>query len=1490
MLLPSCNEYDRAIDNINGRLDRIENTQIASLQEQINAINTTLPQLENTDKELKDYIENLQSSFTLLQQSVEAVNTKIDEVKNSLLGDIATNKSELLAQLETVKTYLQNQLTQIGNTLSSLQTKDSDLEKRIDELEKQVEQLAGMSGSTDWVNATFATLEQHNALASEVATIKGQIEAINKSISDLETRLNEKVANDIATVLATLNADIQQKVSEITTEYTEAISNAKSEITAAYTAALNNAITNVENSLKQWVNEQLSGYLTIAAAEAKLAALQSAITDGDTALQEELRELTKALEDAEKSITEAYTKAIKDAIATNNGIFNTQIATEIATVNVRIDEELASVNARISTLEQRVGLIESKIATIEEQIANINRSIESLEDLIDALEEALSSPSEGSGASSDEVVALKLKDAELKKMIDDLRSYVDTKLSNTKDWTEATFATLEQYTALTTELETIRVLIAANQASNTQAINDAITACENNMKGWVSEQLEGYYTIAQIEAKLAALQSAITEGDAALQEQIDVIVKVLADAKTEITEAYTKAINDAITTNNGVIDDKIENAISEVNTRIDNEVAALNAKITALENRLQKVEDDIATINEQIDNINNSIEALKNTDTELKEYIDSLQATADNLQNRIDTINAKIDALQKTLETNGSPANAEVLAQLNTLKAELENELSQINRTIASLQAKDAELEKKITDLQNYVDTELSKTEDWAEATFATLEQYNSLANEVATIKAQITAINTSIVDLETRLNAKIATDIAAAVATLNADIQQKIKDITDAYTAAINTAKSEITAAYTAAIESAISALETSMQSWVNEQLKGYYTISEVDAHLSALEQEFNSKLDAQKAYLEGLISALSEELKGMIANNTALISALRSDVSTIQNSTLVENANKIAENATSIATNAQNIIVNAEAISANSGNIGANTSKIAENKSAIEANAALIAENKSAIAALETSTNSAIAKNATDIANNAENIAKNAELIAKNATAINNNAEAIAQNTADIAQLQQDLATTKTEITEAYKSAISTAISTLNGELRGEIATQVSALNTRIDNEVATINTAINTLTARVTTLEEEVVAIKQQIAKILSDIADMKEDIANLIARIQSVSYVPKYSDGIATMDYGTKTAEFDFLVSPKSAVAELAKVWNSALSVQAVYTQTRAVEFINLPITEFVADNSNGVISIKVSGTNLSEAFYTEQQDAKAMLQISDGNSSLTSEYISMTPNFNIQFEDLQVKAICCKNWDTNNDGELSYAEAAAVTDIGDVFYRNKAITAFTEFKYFTGVRTLSAKAFTACTNLWKISIPENVISFKNGNATGVTSSNIAEYTEYYGTFLGSGVVSITLPRKFETIGASAFYGSSLKCINFNEGLTSIKTAAFKQCDGLTNIELPESLNTISAEAFSYCDNLINITIPKFVTTIGNNAFEYCDKMSIIYCKPLTPPISGDNSSHGPLGSNYTSGKIIYVPTESVSAYKTAAGWKNHASLIYGYDFE
>ena len=47
--------------------------------------------------------------------------------------------------------------------------------------------------------------------------------------------------------------------------------------------------------------------------------------------------------------------------------------------------------------------------------------------------------------------------------------------------------------------------------------------------------------------------------------------------------------------------------------------------------------------------------------------------------------------------------------------------------------------------------------------------------------------------------------------------------------------------------------------------------------------------------------------------------------------------------------------------------------------------------------------------------------------------------------------------------------------------------------------------------------------------------------------------------------------------------------------------------------------------------------------------------------------------NITFADSNVKAICVQNWDTDDDGELSEAEASAVNTLGQVFTYNTDIT-------------------------------------------------------------------------------------------------------------------------------------------------------------------------------------------------------------------------
>ena len=82
------------------------------------------------------------------------------------------------------------------------------------------------------------------------------------------------------------------------------------------------------------------------------------------------------------------------------------------------------------------------------------------------------------------------------------------------------------------------------------------------------------------------------------------------------------------------------------------------------------------------------------------------------------------------------------------------------------------------------------------------------------------------------------------------------------------------------------------------------------------------------------------------------------------------------------------------------------------------------------------------------------------------------------------------------------------------------------------------------------------------------------------------------------------------------------------------------------------------------------------------------------------------------------------------------------------------------------------------------------------------------------------------------------------------------------------------------------SLTSVTIGDSVTTIGYSAFYKCWSLTSVYCKAVTPPaLSGSNVFY----NNASSGRAIYVPMESVEAYKSASGWSNYASFIVGYEF-
>ena len=253
-------------------------------------------------------------------------------------------------------------------------------------------------------------------------------------------------------------------------------------------------------------------------------------------------------------------------------------------------------NDALTDLDNRVSELEGgKIASIEQQIERINISISDLEEVSNNLKEQIATLEKSDKATADEIAKLKAKDTELEQAISALRDYVNSLNQGTRDWVSATYATLEQFNALASTLASLQEQLDNINGESAMALSSAIAALETSMKGWVNEQLANYYTIAQIDTKIAELRSQIENSgnDEELINELNEIKSRLESLRTELTEAYKKAISEAITENNGVIDTKIAAAIAEVNSRIDSEVSAINAKIANIESRLDDLEDKV---------------------------------------------------------------------------------------------------------------------------------------------------------------------------------------------------------------------------------------------------------------------------------------------------------------------------------------------------------------------------------------------------------------------------------------------------------------------------------------------------------------------------------------------------------------------------------------------------------------------------------------------------------------------------------------------------------------------------------------------------------------------------------------------------------------------------------------------------------------------------------------------------------------------------------
>ena len=206
----------------------------------------------------------------------------------------------------------------------------------------------------------------------------------------------------------------------------------------------------------------------------------------------------------------------------------------------------------------------------------------------------------------------------------------------------------------------------------------------------------------------------------------------------------------------------------------------------------------------------------------------------------------------------------------------------------------------------------------------------------------------------------------------------------------------------------------------------------------------------------------------------------------------------------------------------------------------------------------------------------------------------------------------------------------------------------------------------------------------------------------------------------------------------------------------------------------------------------------------------------------------------------------------------------VTSIGiDAFYHCSSITSINIPR---GITTIDLETFVGCTSLKTVTLPESVTSIK-------------DYA-----FLGcSSLESINIPANVTNIGQSAFSSCSrLASISLPENLTTIWNSTFSSCTSLTSVDLPSNLTTIKQYAFKGCSSLLSITIPESVQYIQTEAFRNCSSLTSITVKCVNPPSGSSPGSY--LMFDNTGNCPIYVPAESVAAYKASQDWKSYASRI------
>ena len=231
------------------------------------------------------------------------------------------------------------------------------------------------------------------------------------------------------------------------------------------------------------------------------------------------------------------------------------------------------------------------------------------------------------------------------------------------------------------------------------------------------------------------------------------------------------------------------------------------------------------------------------------------------------------------------------------------------------------------------------------------------------------------------------------------------------------------------------------------------------------------------------------------------------------------------------------------------------------------------------------------------------------------------------------------------------------------------------------------------------------------------------------------------------------------------------------------------------------------------------------------------------------------------------------WDNFNKNIKTIIMSDGVTSIGNSIF--SGCTALTQITIPDNVESIGNSAFSDCSKLKQITIPESIKSAGSGAFYGCNALNAVYYAGNVAGWCGiifsntnanplynahnlyinnTLVTELTIPESVTAVGEDCFGNSGVKNVVWN-----------------SNCDITEGV----FERDAYGDRILSSVTLNKCGEIAKGAFTNATIQEMTV--NLSTPPAFEKSTRQNINA-------IYVPAESVEAYKTATGWSEYADVI------